>query len=198
MQGGVFHAGMSQLLRVKALSNMPIIDEKLDENVRTVYLEESRVMSTYLVAVVVGLFDNIEDTTADDGIWTNGGGVAISAGAAAVLFVGKTALHDKLGTAGQLGGGVAAVVGGINWVIIGRNWHRGCGLVGDVVNILLLLSSGIQLWGHIIIGSLEFLGWRLEEDYQDMCWGYLDLQLCSLWVDQQLDLDITFVLKRNL
>ncbi|KAK0597138.1 hypothetical protein LWI29_022130 [Acer saccharum] len=47
------------------LSNMPIIDEKLDGNVKTVYFEETLVMSTYLVAVVVGLFDHIEDTTAD-------------------------------------------------------------------------------------------------------------------------------------
>ena len=44
---------------------MPIIDEKLDGNVKTVYFEETPVMSTYLVAVVVGLFDHIEDTTAD-------------------------------------------------------------------------------------------------------------------------------------
>ncbi|TXG68449.1 hypothetical protein EZV62_003384 [Acer yangbiense] len=48
-----------------ALSNMPIIDEKLDGNVKTVYFEGTPVMSTYLVAVVVGLFDHIEDTTAD-------------------------------------------------------------------------------------------------------------------------------------
>ncbi|TXG68447.1 hypothetical protein EZV62_003382 [Acer yangbiense] len=47
------------------LSNMPIIDEKLDGNIKTVYFEETPVMSTYLVAVVVGLFDHIEDTTAD-------------------------------------------------------------------------------------------------------------------------------------
>ncbi|XP_031251964.1 aminopeptidase M1-like isoform X1 [Pistacia vera] len=46
-----------------ALSNMPIIDEKVNENVKTVYFEESPVMSTYLVAVVVGLFDHIEDIT---------------------------------------------------------------------------------------------------------------------------------------
>ncbi|KAK0597215.1 hypothetical protein LWI29_023060 [Acer saccharum] len=47
------------------LSNMPIIDEKLDGNIKTVYFEETQVMSTYLVVVVVGLFDHIEDTTAD-------------------------------------------------------------------------------------------------------------------------------------
>ncbi|KAM4110849.1 hypothetical protein ACJW30_05G022900 [Castanea mollissima] len=48
-----------------ALSNMPITDEKLNENIRTVYFEESPMMSTYLVAVVVGVFDHIEETTAD-------------------------------------------------------------------------------------------------------------------------------------
>ncbi|GMY34655.1 aminopeptidase M1-like isoform X1 [Fagus crenata] len=48
-----------------ALSNMPIADEKLDENIKTVYFEESPIMSTYLVAVVVGVFHHIEETTAD-------------------------------------------------------------------------------------------------------------------------------------
>ncbi|KAJ4717842.1 Aminopeptidase [Melia azedarach] len=48
-----------------ALSNMPIIDEKLNENFKTVSFKESPVMSTYLVALVVGLFDHIEDTSTD-------------------------------------------------------------------------------------------------------------------------------------
>lgn len=48
-----------------ALSNMPIIDEKFDGNVKTIYFEESPIMSSYLVAVAVGLFDHIEETTAD-------------------------------------------------------------------------------------------------------------------------------------
>lgn len=48
-----------------ALSNMPIADERLNENIKTVYFEESPVMSTYLVGVVVGVFDHIEETTAD-------------------------------------------------------------------------------------------------------------------------------------
>ncbi|XP_021640891.2 aminopeptidase M1 isoform X2 [Hevea brasiliensis] len=52
-------------LELTALSNMPIIDEKHDGNVKTVYFEESPLMSTYLVAVVIGLFDHIEDTTSD-------------------------------------------------------------------------------------------------------------------------------------
>lgn len=52
-------------LELVALSNMPIIDEKLTGNVKTVYFEESPLMSTYLVAVVIGLFDYVEDTTAD-------------------------------------------------------------------------------------------------------------------------------------
>ena len=44
---------------------MPTTDEKLNENIKTVYFEESPIMSTYLVAVVVGVFDHIEETTAD-------------------------------------------------------------------------------------------------------------------------------------
>ena len=48
-----------------ALSNMPITDKKFNENIKTVYFEESPIMSTYLVAVVVGVFDHIEETTAD-------------------------------------------------------------------------------------------------------------------------------------
>ncbi|XVF25182.1 hypothetical protein REPUB_Repub13aG0191300 [Reevesia pubescens] len=48
-----------------ALSNMPIRDEKINGNVKTVYFEESPVMSSYLVAVAVGLFDHIQETTAD-------------------------------------------------------------------------------------------------------------------------------------
>jgi len=52
-------------LELIALSNMPIIDEKLNGNVKTVYFEESPLMSTYLVAVLIGLFDYVEDTTAD-------------------------------------------------------------------------------------------------------------------------------------
>ncbi|KAL2493256.1 Aminopeptidase M1 [Abeliophyllum distichum] len=50
-----------------ALSNMPVSKEKLDGHLKTVYFEESIVMSTYLVAVVVGLYEYIEDIT-DDGI----------------------------------------------------------------------------------------------------------------------------------
>ncbi|KAK9281650.1 hypothetical protein L1049_004553 [Liquidambar formosana] len=48
-----------------ALSNMPVINEKLNGHLKTVYFEESPIMSTYLVAAVIGLFDHIEDTTAD-------------------------------------------------------------------------------------------------------------------------------------
>ncbi|OMO66173.1 Peptidase M1, alanine aminopeptidase/leukotriene A4 hydrolase [Corchorus olitorius] len=48
-----------------ALSNMPINNEKINGNVKTVYFEESPVMSTYLVAITVGLFDHIEETTSD-------------------------------------------------------------------------------------------------------------------------------------
>ena len=45
-----------------ALSNT---NEKLNEDIKTVYFEESPIMSTYLVAIVVGVFDHFEETTAD-------------------------------------------------------------------------------------------------------------------------------------
>ncbi|CAI9753742.1 unnamed protein product [Fraxinus pennsylvanica] len=48
-----------------ALSNMPVSVEKFDGHLKSVYFEESIVMSTYLVAVVVGLYDYIEGITAD-------------------------------------------------------------------------------------------------------------------------------------
>ena len=44
---------------------MSITDEKVNENIKTVHFEESPIMTTYLVAVVVGVFDHIEETTAD-------------------------------------------------------------------------------------------------------------------------------------
>ncbi|XP_026450343.1 aminopeptidase M1-like [Papaver somniferum] len=48
-----------------ALSNMPVVDEKLDGDLKTVSFQESPIMSTYLVAAVVGLFDYVEDHTPD-------------------------------------------------------------------------------------------------------------------------------------
>ncbi|KAL5144734.1 Aminopeptidase M1 [Glycine soja] len=48
-----------------ALSNMPIVEEITDGNLKTVSYQESPIMSTYLVAVVVGLFDYVEDHTSD-------------------------------------------------------------------------------------------------------------------------------------
>ncbi|KAK4395091.1 Aminopeptidase M1 [Sesamum angolense] len=49
-----------------ALSNMPISEEKHYEHLKIVHFEESLLMSTYLVAIVVGLLDYVEDIT-DDG-----------------------------------------------------------------------------------------------------------------------------------
>uniref|UniRef100_A0A7N0R8S4 Aminopeptidase N n=1 Tax=Kalanchoe fedtschenkoi TaxID=63787 RepID=A0A7N0R8S4_KALFE len=46
-----------------ALSNMPILDEKHDECMKTIFFQETPVMSTYLVAIVIGLFDHVEDET---------------------------------------------------------------------------------------------------------------------------------------
>ncbi|KAL5559485.1 hypothetical protein UlMin_035696 [Ulmus minor] len=49
-----------------ALSNMPIVEEKVDgHDLKTVSYQESPIMSTYLVAIVVGLFDYVEDHTSD-------------------------------------------------------------------------------------------------------------------------------------
>ena len=48
-----------------ALSNMPVVEEKEDGNIKTVHYHESPIMSTYFVAVVIGLFDYVEDFTSD-------------------------------------------------------------------------------------------------------------------------------------
>ncbi|KAL9670768.1 hypothetical protein QQ045_008326 [Rhodiola kirilowii] len=48
-----------------ALSNMPIIKEELQDNWKTVSYEVSPVMPTYAVAVVVGMFDYIENVTSN-------------------------------------------------------------------------------------------------------------------------------------
>ncbi|ONI33136.1 hypothetical protein PRUPE_1G407900 [Prunus persica] len=48
-----------------ALSNMSILEEKVDGHLKTVSYLESPIMSTYLVAVVIGLFDYVEDHTSD-------------------------------------------------------------------------------------------------------------------------------------
>ncbi|KAM7276178.1 hypothetical protein ACFE04_018044 [Oxalis oulophora] len=48
-----------------ALSNMPIVEEKVEGPLKTVSYQESPIMSTYLVAIVVGLFDYVEDHTSD-------------------------------------------------------------------------------------------------------------------------------------
>lgn len=48
-----------------ALSNMPVVKETVSGPTKTVYYEESPLMSTYLVAIVVGLFDYIESSTSE-------------------------------------------------------------------------------------------------------------------------------------
>ncbi|WOG88507.1 hypothetical protein DCAR_0207742 [Daucus carota subsp. sativus] len=47
------------------LSNMPVCQENSDGILKSVQFEESPIVSTYLVAVVIGLFDYIEDKTSD-------------------------------------------------------------------------------------------------------------------------------------
>nr|GEX47044.1 augmin subunit 6 [Tanacetum cinerariifolium] len=69
--GGVFHAGTNLLLRhvmlatfktvgnvtseLTTLSNMPVFKETIDGDFKTVSFEEATLMSTYLVAVMVGI-----------------------------------------------------------------------------------------------------------------------------------------------
>ncbi|XP_024965643.1 aminopeptidase M1 isoform X1 [Cynara cardunculus var. scolymus] len=48
-----------------ALSNMPVAEERVDGNIKTICYQESPIMSTYLVAAVVGFFDYVEDHTPD-------------------------------------------------------------------------------------------------------------------------------------
>lgn len=48
-----------------ALSNMPALDERIDGPTKIVCFEETPIMSTYLVAIVVGVFEYIEDITSD-------------------------------------------------------------------------------------------------------------------------------------
>lgn len=44
---------------------MPVMEEKVNGNLKIVSYQESPIMSTYLVAIVVGLFDYVEDHTSD-------------------------------------------------------------------------------------------------------------------------------------
>ncbi|KAK4269134.1 hypothetical protein QN277_022328 [Acacia crassicarpa] len=60
----IFKITLTVPSELTALSNMPVEIEKHDGNLKTVYFEESTTMSTYLVAVVIGLFDHIEETYA--------------------------------------------------------------------------------------------------------------------------------------
>ncbi|KAG9451703.1 hypothetical protein H6P81_004607 [Aristolochia fimbriata] len=46
-----------------ALSNMPVVQEEINGHLKTVTFQESPIMSTYLVAVVIGLLDYVEAFT---------------------------------------------------------------------------------------------------------------------------------------
>ncbi|XP_062097256.1 aminopeptidase M1-like isoform X2 [Humulus lupulus] len=48
-----------------ALSNMPVIEEKFRGQIKTLSYQESPIMSTYLVAFVIGMLDYVEDHTSD-------------------------------------------------------------------------------------------------------------------------------------
>lgn len=48
-----------------ALSNMPILSDKNVDGLRNVTFDTTPIMSTYLVAVVVGEYDYVEDTSRD-------------------------------------------------------------------------------------------------------------------------------------
>ena len=48
-----------------ALSNMPVSEETINGDFKSLCFEESPIMSTYLVAVVIGVFDYIEEKTND-------------------------------------------------------------------------------------------------------------------------------------
>jgi puromycin-sensitive aminopeptidase len=56
-----------------ALSNMPISEEKINGNgeLKTISYEESPLMSTYLVAIVIGHFDYIQGITPDGNLLIN-------------------------------------------------------------------------------------------------------------------------------
>lgn len=51
--------------KLTALSNMPVSEETINGDFKSLCFEESPIMSTYLVAVVIGIFDYIEETTHD-------------------------------------------------------------------------------------------------------------------------------------
>lgn len=67
----IFKITLEVPLGLVALSNMPVIEDKVDGQLRTVSYQESPIMSTYLVAIVVGLFDYVEDRTSDGKIMQN-------------------------------------------------------------------------------------------------------------------------------
>lgn len=65
MQQATFKITLEVPADLVALSNMPVMEEKLNGNLKIVSYQESPIMSTYLVAIVVGLFDYVEDHTSD-------------------------------------------------------------------------------------------------------------------------------------
>ncbi|XP_019051660.1 PREDICTED: aminopeptidase M1-like [Nelumbo nucifera] len=61
----IFKISVDVPYELMALSNMPVIEENFNGHLKTVTFQESPIMSTYLVAVIVALFDYLEDHTSD-------------------------------------------------------------------------------------------------------------------------------------
>ncbi|TVU33087.1 hypothetical protein EJB05_24872 [Eragrostis curvula] len=61
----VFKITLEVPSEIVALSNMPVVEEKVNGPTKVVYFQESPIMSTYLVAVIVGFFDYVEAFTTD-------------------------------------------------------------------------------------------------------------------------------------
>uniref|UniRef100_A0A7N0VB99 Aminopeptidase n=1 Tax=Kalanchoe fedtschenkoi TaxID=63787 RepID=A0A7N0VB99_KALFE len=61
----VFKITMDVPSELTCLSNMPVYEEKVYGHSKSLYFQESPIMSTYLVAFVIGLFDYVEDYTTD-------------------------------------------------------------------------------------------------------------------------------------
>lgn len=60
-----FHITLEVPSHLVALSNMPVSQQLINGHLKTVSFQESPLMSTYLVAIVVGHLDYIQGLTPD-------------------------------------------------------------------------------------------------------------------------------------